>query len=369
MTAELSSSYFTSFRRKLLAWYDQCHRKLPWRDTRDPYKIWISEIMLQQTQVATVIDYYHRFLNRFPNVRALAKADIESVLQLWSGLGYYRRARSLHQAANQIVDDCGGQFPDTVEQIQLLHGVGKYTAGAIASFAFDRSAPILEANTIRLHARLLGIEQPVKSTAVQSRLWHFAEAILPAKTGAGRVNQAVMEVGSLICTPQNPSCSNCPLQNHCKAHELGLENKIPVILAKPKPTPMTHIGLIVFDKQHRILLRQNGVGQWWEGLWDLPWVETEHAKSLRQDEQILRDLEQHFATNIRLDCRLNSLYRTVRHAVTKFKIDYHCLQGTLTGNRKLPATEAMQWFAWDQLPPVSSRFHKIRLDPLAVQSD
>ncbi|MFO0942729.1 MAG: A/G-specific adenine glycosylase [Pirellulales bacterium] len=363
MPRDLPSTYFNSFRRKLLAWYDQNHRDLPWRQTNDPYKIWVSEIMLQQTQVATVIDYYHRFLKRFPTVQSLAQADIEAVLQLWSGLGYYRRARSLHRAAVQIIDEFSGKFPETVQQIQSLHGVGRYTAGAVASFAYDSYAPILEANTIRLHARLLGIQEPVKSTESTKPLMEFAESILPLKSGSGHVlNQAVMELGSQICTPQNPICMKCPVKSHCKVHEKGLENSIPVITAKPKPIPMTHVGVIIFDKKNRILLRKNRAGQWWEGLWDLPWVEVDHFKSNKQDDQAYRNLEQQLVSVYNLDCRITQLHRVVRHTVTKYKIEYHCLRGTLSRTFKLPKSEAMDWFTLAELPPVSSRFNKIELE-------
>ncbi len=320
--------------------------------------------MLQQTQVATVIDYYQRFLKRFPDVQSLANANIETVLEYWSGLGYYRRARSMHQAAVQIMEQFGGQFPAEPEQIQSLHGIGRYTAGAIASFAYDSSAPILEANTVRLHARLLGIQKPVQSNEVQQQLWSFAESILPVRTGAGRVNQAVMEVGSLICTPQNPKCTQCPLRDHCRSHELGLENTIPLVAAKPKPIPMTHAGLIVFDKRQRILLRQNRAGQWWEGLWDLPWVELVQGKSPKPDALEFRNVEEQFATALRLDCHITQLHRIVRHAVTKFKIDYHCLRGTLVRNKGVPNDEVMEWFELDSLPAVSSRFRKIKLEDL-----
>lgn len=359
---DLTATEFQRLRRRLLSWYDANHRALPWRETSDPYRIWVSEIMLQQTQVASVIDYYRRFLDQFPSIQALAEAQLDDVLKLWSGLGYYRRARSMHSAAQQIVEQHGGKFPRSLEEIQLLSGVGRYTAGAIASFAYDQPAPILEANTVRLYARLLGIDQPVQTSAVQSQLWEFATTILPSRSGSGRVNQAVMELGSLICTPQSPNCAECPLQPNCRAYQLGLESKIPVQVSKPKPVPMMHVGVIIWDSKQRILLLQNQAGQWWEGLWDLPWVEMPYRKKLVANEPTCRELESAFGQLLNLRCEVKGLHRSVRHAVTKFTIDYHCMTGALEPRARLPKQQTLDWFSLEQLPPMSSRFHKIKLE-------
>ena len=193
-----------------LAWYADHARDLPWRRSRDPYRVWVSEIMLQQTQVATVRDYFERFVAAFPDVHALAAADEQQVLRLWEGLGYYRRARQLHAAAKQIVGEHGGQFPRDVEALQALPGIGRYTAGAIVSIAFDQRAPILEANTIRLLSRLIAYRDDPLNAAGQRVLWQTAADILPQKNVA-RFNQALMELGSLVCTPTDPQCDECPL--------------------------------------------------------------------------------------------------------------------------------------------------------------
>lgn len=355
--------WYPIFRRRLLKWFDRHQRKLPWRETHDPYCIWISEIMLQQTQVATVVDYYHRFLKRFPTVESLAAARQDEVLQLWSGLGYYRRARCLQAAAQQIVVQ-GGRFPTCPSEIEKLSGVGRYTAGAIASFAFDLPAPILEANTIRLHSRVLGIAIPAKSSVAQKQLWNFAQEILPQKDGSGRINQAVMDLGSLVCTPRDPACNICPIRPQCTAHQQGLESKIPVLSAKPTITRITHVGAVILDRQGKILLRQNPPGQWWHGLWDLPWVEVAMPSvSQRLNATYREQAAELLSQNLDIGCELTESISTICHSVTKYKIHYHCYRARLTGKPrfKLSANNSLQWHCLDSLPPVSSRFKKFLL--------
>ena len=222
-----SSAQKQSLRRRLLTWYAKHARDLPWRRSRDPYRVWISEIMLQQTQVATVRDYFTRFMETFPTVHELAAADETDVLRAWEGLGYYRRARQLHAAAKQLVAEHAGEFPSDPAELQALPGIGRYTAGAIASIAFDKRAPILEANTIRLFSRLIAYRGNPHSTAGQRVLWQVAEEILPQKRVA-HFNQALMELGSLVCTPVAPKCDECPLATVCAAKAAGLQQEIPI---------------------------------------------------------------------------------------------------------------------------------------------
>ena len=199
-----------SFRRRLLCWYRRAARDLPWRRERNPYRIWISEVMLQQTQVATVRPYFHRFLREFPNIRTLAEADERSVLRLWEGLGYYRRAQQLHEAARIVVEQHDAQFPRDPQTLRSLPGIGRYTVGAVLSIAFDARLPVLEANTVRLLSRLLAYDQNPMRAAGQRLLWTFAEQLLP-RQNVGTLNQALMELGSEICTPRTPKCDECPL--------------------------------------------------------------------------------------------------------------------------------------------------------------
>jgi A/G-specific adenine glycosylase len=361
MTLDRTASWYQSFRRQLIKWYQGNGRELPWRQTSDPYQIWVSEIMLQQTQVATVIDYYHRFLKKFPTVTRLAKADQAEVLALWSGLGYYRRARSLHAAAQQIAQQHDGKFPDSVETIQSLAGVGRYTAGAIASFAFDLRAPILEANTNRLFSRLIGLREQADSTSAQKELWRFAEEILPPKgSGSGEINQAVMELGSVICTPTAPKCSLCPVSSLCQAHRLGLESQIPLMKPKPQTLPLTHVGLIIRNSKSQVLLRQNPVGQWWDGLWDLPWIKLEERPKLSLTDAIRLEIVNEFETQLGLACEITDTATLVRHAVTKYKVRYLCVHADLIG-RKIPLGDSWAWFSTNKLPPVASRFRRIGL--------
>jgi len=347
-------------RRQLNRWFAKNQRDLPWRQTRDAYQIWVSEIMLQQTQVATVIDYYRRFLARFPDVQSLASASQQEVLQYWAGLGYYRRARNLQLAAQQIVERHSGVFPRDVSQLQDLAGVGRYTAGAIASFAFDLPAPILETNTIRLLSRLLGMTQPIQTAGSQKRLWEQAEALLPARSGSGKVNQALMELGSLVCTPTQPKCGQCPLRARCLAHRQGLEKQIPVLKPKVSLEQRTHIGLLVRDRRNRILLRRNAPGHWWEGLWDLPWIEF-HRISIKSPDSVgSQSIQQKFMDQFGIECELTGLYQTIRHAVTRYRIQYHCFTATIL-DRALRNRDGWQWAASDKLPPVVARFQKIRM--------
>ncbi len=213
-------------RRRLLNWFSHHARILPWRSSRDPYAIWISEVMLQQTQVATVIPYYQRFLKSFPDIASLAGAELQEVLRHWEGLGYYRRARDLHQAARVLHTSHAGSIPNDPEIVRTLPGLGRYTTNAVLSQAFDTRLPILEANSTRVLCRLLGVRRDPRQGSVQRLLWEAAGLLLPAKH-VGQFNQALMELGALLCTPTAPACSACPLALHCRARIDGTQETIP----------------------------------------------------------------------------------------------------------------------------------------------
>jgi A/G-specific adenine glycosylase len=254
--------------RPLLRWYARARRDLPWRGSRDPYRVWVSEIMLQQTQVERVRDYFTRFTARFPDVRALAKAREADVLKLWEGLGYYRRARQLHAAAREVVADHGGDFPRTVEALRRLPGIGRYTAGAIASIAFDVRAPIVEANSRRVLARLVGHAAPVGGAAGDGPLWEVAERLVPARE-PGLFNQALMDLGAGVCTPEQPLCNRCPLAEACVALRTGRVAEIPA----PAPRKAARIireTAVVERRAGKVLVVRREAGEWWEGLWDFP---------------------------------------------------------------------------------------------------
>ncbi|WP_339733745.1 A/G-specific adenine glycosylase [uncultured Gimesia sp.] len=256
------------FRRQLIAWYVAHQRDLPWRRLADPYAVWISEIMLQQTVVAAVIPYFEKFRGRFPDVHALAAAEESEVLQYWEGLGYYSRARNIHKAAKIVSEELQGEFPQSVAGLQELPGIGRYTAGAICSFAYDRRAPIVEANTLRLYSRLIGLEEDPRSKAGQNQLWEFAELILPRKS-PGDFNQALMDLGSLVCTPQKPDCAACPVSSECEAFLSQRQHLIPKPKPRPEITPLTDASIAVFAGE-KLMIRQRMPGERWAGLWDFP---------------------------------------------------------------------------------------------------
>ena len=215
-----------AFAEALLGWFRDNQADLPWRRDPSPYQIWLSEVMLQQTQVETVIPYYLRFIRAFPTIEALAAAPLEDVLKLWEGLGYYSRARNLQRAARVVVDQHDGELPRDVDGLLALPGIGRYTAGAIASIAFGRAAPVLDGNVIRVFARLLDLDEDVTRSATQTKLWRIAEDWLPAED-AGEYNQALMELGQRVCKPRNPRCGACPIRAHCRAWKAGAQDSRP----------------------------------------------------------------------------------------------------------------------------------------------
>ena len=246
-----------SLRRRLLNWFDQHRRNLPWRNNRDPYRIWVSEVMLQQTTVAAAIPYFERFIATYPTLTALAAADEQDVLKLWAGLGYYRRARHLHAAAQQIVADHGSRLPDDPAVWAGLPGVGRYILGAVLSQAFDRKLPIVEANSLRVLSRLFGYRGNPRTGDGKTWVWRAAAVILPTKR-VGDLNQAVMELGALVCTPKKPACGKCPLMKKCVANRLGLVDAIP---PKQKPAlviQVHEVAIVIRDGSKVLLCRRPG---------------------------------------------------------------------------------------------------------------
>ncbi len=266
--SDLDDAWIGRIRQKLVTWYRLMGRSLPWREDHDPYRILVSEMMLVQTTVAAVVPFFGRFLDRFPDIEALAEADEADVLKAWEGLGYYRRARQLHASARAVVSDHGGVFPQDPEAIRALPGVGRYIAGALRSFAFDQPAPIVEANTQRVLARWLAWPAELSSSRSQSRLWEAATRLVP-HTGAGEFNQAFMELGALICVPRSPLCLACPVASDCQARHLGQQDRLPVARPKSPPKDVAEAcALIRRDDQYLILKR--GAGRLWEHFWEFP---------------------------------------------------------------------------------------------------
>jgi A/G-specific adenine glycosylase len=322
------AGWLRAFRQRLLDWYRQHRRDLPWRATDDPYAIWVSEIMLQQTQVATVLDYYPRFLQRFPDIRALAMADEQAVLRAWEGLGYYRRARQLHTAAKRLLAENAAEFPSDFASILGLPGIGRYTAGAIASFAFQQPMPIVEANTQRLYARLMQLSVPLDKAEGQAALWSFAERIV--RTADPRsLNQAVMELGALVCLPQ-PHCANCPLQTLCPTFAAGMQSSIPLAKKKTAYEPRHEIAFLVKDRRQRLLVRRCLPGEWWAGLWDFPRLTLPTHLAFEQPFDSWSGTLQPFeGTEFRLERHLF----TIKHAVTRYRIQLACFTATFAKPR------------------------------------
>ncbi len=332
----LDAAWKRTFRQRLLKWYERHARDLPWRQaeglTNDPYGVWVSEVMLQQTQIETVKPYFKRFLEAFPTVADLAAADEQDVLRLWEGLGYYRRARSLHAAAKQVVEDHGGQMPREVPALLTLPGIGRYTAGAIVSIAYDQPAPILEANTIRLFTRLIAYEGKPTNAAGQRRLWGVAEEVLPKKQVA-RFNQALMELGSLVCTPTEPKCNECPVAKLCKANAEGVIESLGPTTTKLKFTDAREAAVVV-RKGSQFLIRQCAEGERWAGLWDFPRFELEAEGSLFAAKELAKKIREQTG----IACDPGGLITTLKHGVTRFRITLECYEATHTGGRlKKPA--------------------------------
>lgn len=267
-----------SFAGALLEWYDKSARSLPWRATRDPYAILVSEFMLQQTQVSTVIPYFERFMRRFPTLVALAAAEEDEVLAEWKGLGYYRRARNLHRAARAVVWEHGGELPRTAEALGRLPGIGPYTAAAVASIAFGEPAPVLDGNVLRVMARILGEERPVDQAAVQRAMRLRLAEEIPADR-PGDFNQALMELGATVCSPAKPLCGACPVTAFCAARAGGDPERLPVKVRRAKVRAERRVAGVLFDRE-RVLLVQRPPGGLLGGLWEFPNTEGSGEEGL-----------------------------------------------------------------------------------------
>ena len=353
----MTGNWFRRMRAKLLAWYSHAARELPWRNTSDPYPIWLSEIMLQQTQVATVIPYFARFLQAFPTVGDLAKAKEVDVLRYWEGLGYYRRAKQLHAAAQAIVANHQGDFPRDFDAVHELPGIGRYTAGAICSFAFNQATPIVEANTQRLYARLLGLEQPLGEKSSQLLLWEFAEKSLDLQQ-SGRINQALMELGALICKPK-PTCEDCPLKSLCVTYERGLQHAIPAPKAPKNYEDRQEVVVLLRDSRRRWLLRRCQEKERWAGLWDFPRFDVSDCPDRTAwKSSIALQCRERFGRS----CHLGDRWFTMQHAVTRYRITLHCHFATWQVGGRVPTKAGeLEWVETHALSqfPLSSSGRKI----------
>ncbi len=303
------------FSDKLLTWYQQNKRLLPWRDNPQPYLVWISEIMLQQTKVETAIPYFQRWIDRFPDIATLAEANQSEVLQVWEGLGYYARARNLHQAAKVIMERFNGQLPENPTKLRSLPGIGEYTANAIASIAFHQNYPALDSNISRVIARLIALDLPVSDKNAKQQIHEFVWVQLP-NGKADQFNQALMELGALICTPRKPNCNQCPLISECQANQQNRQNQIPRRIPK-KSLPHLTVTAGVIWQDRRVLIAQRPQNGLLGGLWEFPGGKLEKDESLHSC--LLRELNEELNLPVNIEKKIGVYY----HAYTHFKITLH----------------------------------------------
>ena len=305
-----------SFRRDLLVWFARNRRDLPWRKQRTPYRIWISELMLQQTRVDQVEPYFHRWLEKFPTLESLAAAPPDDVLKLWEGLGYYSRARRAHETAKLLVHERGGKFPGTLEGLLALPGVGPYSAAAIGSIAFGLDAAVVDGNVARVLSRVFAIGLNVKSPAGKRQIQKMASELLPPGH-AGDFNEAMMELGATVCTPRNPNCHVCPLKKICVAATCGTQGKFPMKMAAKK-IPHKHVGAAVItdSRGHHLIAKRNQTDML-GGLWEFPGGKQESGETMK--ECIVREIREELGVEIAVGAQIV----VVRHAFSHFTMDLH----------------------------------------------
>lgn len=331
-------------------WFLKAHREMPWRKTRDPYAIWISEVMLQQTQVTTVIPYYEKFLAKLPTLEALAKSPIDTVLSLWSGLGYYSRARNLQKGAQYLLAHHGGQFPKDRATLLETPGIGPYTAGAILSIAFDLPVPIVDGNVQRVFARYFGWREAIESKASQNFFWEKAEAWVKMAKSPRALNQALMELGATVCTKGTPRCEICPLVSGCVAFKKDLTSSLPV--RKPKREKVDlHWLAVRFERDGAVFLQRNPAGEWWEDLYDLPRGIFEKPAEL--NELVEKLLERDGARRL----------GTKKHAVTHHRLHVTGLRVPTPHKRPRLGAEPLagEWFKLEEVSalPLSALARKV----------
>lgn len=320
--------------RRLLAWYGRDGRDLPWRRTRDPYRIWLSEIMLQQTGVTAVIPYYERFLAAFPDVATLAAAPLDRILELWAGLGYYRRARFLHEAARKIMSEHGGRFPEDPRAIMNLPGIGRSTAGAIVSIAFDRKAPILDGNVRRVLCRLLAIHGDPRSGKVEKQLWHWAETLTPEDRPHDYA-QAIMDLGATVCSPRRPDCEACPLAGLCLAFWQGIQEELPQ-RGERKKVPLVQQVALLIHCRGRYLVQRRPLDGMLGGLWEFP--STTVPDGGRAGDAVRTLLAGEGVSTV------PEPLGTVRHAYSHFRVELHLFVCRRSDNGMV-ADESRRWLS------------------------
>jgi A/G-specific adenine glycosylase len=335
-----------AFAGQLLAWFCRHARDLPWRRERTPYRVWVAEVMLQQTRAETVVPYYECFLSRFPTVEALAGAPLEDVLKVWEGLGYYARARNLHAVARQVVAERSGRLPDTFEGLVALPGVGRYIGGAVASIAFGRDVAAVDGNARRVLCRAFGIREDVTRSGVQRKLEALANDLIPPGR-AGAFNEALMELGATTCTPRSPRCDHCPVAGLCVAYAEGDPEALPVRRPR-KPVPHYDVAAAVTVRADgRVLVAQRNIGDMLGGLWEFPGGKREEGETLV--ECLVREMREELDVEVGVD---ESLI-VVEHAYTHFRITLHAFRCRLVaGEPRCLDCAAFRWATRTELEPL-----------------
>jgi A/G-specific adenine glycosylase len=319
--------------RALLSWYAKHRRELPWRKSQDPYAVWVSEMMLQQTQVSTVIPYFRSWMERFPNVAALANAEESDVLHAWQGLGYYSRARNLRRAAQRILQGHDGRVPELVSELLALPGIGPYSAGAIASIAYGRAEPLVDGNVIRVLTRLFALRGDPNKAALKSEIWAHARALIP-EHAPGDFNQSLMELGATVCTPRNPRCAACPVANHCRALAQDLVDVLPELPARAKATPVHMVAAIASRGGRVLVTKLRADATRWAGMWQFP--NTEVGASETPEQAVERALQ----SAVGLQGQASGTLCVVRHTVTRFRITLDAYRTSVSKGVAKPLTVA-----------------------------
>ncbi|MFO7625571.1 MAG: A/G-specific adenine glycosylase [Anaerolineales bacterium] len=322
----------------LLNWYADHARTLPWRGHADPYAIWVSEIMLQQTRVETVIPYFKKWMELFPDIKSLAAASQEQVLSAWEGLGYYSRARSLQRAAQMIVAQYNGRLPEQGHALRRLPGIGAYTAGAIASIAFGADEPALDGNIRRVLARVFDVQEPARSPQGEQILWELAAVNLPSGK-AGEYNQALMDLGATVCTPRSPNCAGCPLNELCQAYKLGIQEQRPVRSARPEIPHYTVAAAVIQRNGHVLITRRPEKGLL-GGMWEFP------GGKLQENEDLIACLRREIQEELGVGVRVTDPLGVYRHAYTHFRVTLHAFRCSLEEGEPRPIEASdLRWVA------------------------
>jgi A/G-specific adenine glycosylase len=329
--------------RALLRWYALHKRALPWRETRDPYVVWVSEMMLQQTQVSTVVPYFERWMRRFPDLEALARADESEVLHAWQGLGYYSRARSLLQGARQVRDEHGGRIPDDVATLRTLPGIGPYSAGAIASIAFGKPEPLVDGNVVRVLTRLFALRGDPKKEPLKAGLWLLARTLVQHES-PGDFNQALMELGATLCAPRAPRCAECSLAKHCAAKAAGLVEELPELAARPKPT-LVRMAAAIASQNGTVLIHKLGPdAARWAGMWQFP------NRELGPDEAPEAAARRALAEQSGIEAAFGPRWCSIQHSVTRYRITLEVYRTlSLLGCARAADIASLAWVKPDEL--------------------